>query len=140
MTQLNTVKNYKKMINREHLQFIYNRLVNVYGENPNVDYMLRLKIILDEIEIEEISNSISRINNENNGKSEIIVKCVDNCSCMSVDKFNDETDYYVTFYKSYGNKSFWGRVKEAWKTIRGLNSNFNEIILTQEDFKRLKNF
>ncbi len=75
------------MINREHLQFIYNRLVNVYGENPNVDYMLRLKIILDEIEIEEISNSISRINNENNGKSEIIVKCVDNCT--SINSFSD---------------------------------------------------
>jgi hypothetical protein len=59
---------------------------------------------------------------------------------MSVDKFNDETDYYVTFYKSYGNKSFWGRVKEAWKTIRGLNSHSNEIVLTQEDYKRLKNF
>jgi hypothetical protein len=128
------------MINREHLQFIYNRLVNVYGENPNVDYMMRFKEILDEIELEEISKSVNRIKNENNGKSELIVKCVDNCSCMSVDKFNGETDYYITFYKSYGNKSFWGRVKEAWKTIKGLNSDLNEIVLTQEDYKRLKNF
>ena len=61
-------------------------------------------------------------------------------SDMSVDKFNDDTDYYITFYKTYGNKSLWGRVKEAWKTIRGLNSDLNEIVLTKEDYQKLKNF
>jgi hypothetical protein len=59
---------------------------------------------------------------------------------MSVDKFNDDTDYYITFYKTYGNKSLWNRVKEAWKTIRGLNSDLNEIVLTKEDYQKLRNF
>jgi len=129
------------MVNREHehLQFIYNRLVNVYGENPRFDYMSRLKGILDDIELEEINNSINRIKVNNDGRSEVVVKCVDNCTCMSVDKFNDDTDYYITFYKSYGNKSLWGRLKEAWRAIRGLNSNLNEIVLTQEDYKKFKN-
>ena len=128
------------MINREHLQFIYNRLVNVYGEEPRLDYMIRLKEILDTIELEEINNSINRMKVENNERSEVIVKCVDNCTCMSVDKFNDDTDYYITFYKSYGNKSLWGRVKEAWKSIRGLNTDLNEIVLTKEDYQKLRNF
>jgi hypothetical protein len=34
----------------------------------------------------------------------------------------------------------WGRVKEAWKTIRGLNSDLNEIVLTKEDYQKLRNF
>jgi hypothetical protein len=125
---------------REHLQFIYNRLINIYGEKPNYDYMIRLKVILDEIELKEINDNINRMKVENNERSEVIVKCVDNCTCMSVDKFNDDTDYYITFYKTYGNKSLWGRVKEAWKTIRGLNSDLNEIVLTKEDYQKLRNF
>ena len=125
---------------REHLQFIYNRLINIYGEKPNYDYMIRLKVILDEIELNEINDNINRMKVENNERSEVIVKCVDNCTCMSVDKFNDDTDYYITFYKTYGNKSLWGRVKEAWKTIRGLNSDLNEIVLTKEDYQKLRNF
>ena len=125
---------------REHLQFIYNRLINIYGEKPNYDYMIRLKVILDEIELKEINDNINRMKVENNERSEVFVKCVDICSCMSVDKFNDDTDYYITFYKTYGNKSLWGRVKEAWKTIRGLNSDLNEIVLTKEDYQKLRNF
>jgi hypothetical protein len=125
---------------REHLQFIYNRLINIYGEKPTYDYMIRLKVILDEIELKEINDNINRMKVENNERSEVIVKCVDNCTCMSVDKFNDDTDYYITFYKTYGNKSLWGRVKEAWKTIRGLNSDLNEIVLTKEDYQKLRNF
>ena len=128
------------MINREHLQFIYNRLINIYGEKPTYDYMIRLKVILDEIELKEINDNINRMKVENNERSEVIVKCVDNCTCMSVDKFNDDTDYYITFYKTYGNKSLWGRVKEDWKTIRGLNSDLNEIVLTKEDYQKLRNF
>ncbi len=32
----------------EHLQFIYDRLRFVYNENPNIDYMIRLKKIIDK--------------------------------------------------------------------------------------------
>ena len=31
-----------------HLQWIFNRLVMKYGENPNYDYMIKLKKIIDE--------------------------------------------------------------------------------------------
>lgn len=33
--------------NHDHLTWIYNRLINVHGENANYDYMLRLKEIID---------------------------------------------------------------------------------------------
>ena len=32
---------------KEHLEFIYGRLINVHKENENVDYILRLKKIID---------------------------------------------------------------------------------------------
>jgi hypothetical protein len=33
---------------REHLLWIYSRLIEVHGENPNIDYMIRFKQILDK--------------------------------------------------------------------------------------------
>lgn len=35
------------MTNKEFLQWIHDRLVNTYGENPNYDYMHRLREIID---------------------------------------------------------------------------------------------
>ena len=33
---------------KQHLRFIYNRMVEIYGENPNVDYMLKFNSIIGE--------------------------------------------------------------------------------------------
>lgn len=42
--------NRSKEVNRdkEHLEFIYARLLHVYHENENFDYMIRLKKIIDD--------------------------------------------------------------------------------------------
>lgn len=32
----------------EHLEWLYNRLIQVHNENPNYDYMLRYKEIIDK--------------------------------------------------------------------------------------------
>lgn len=37
------------MTTKEFLIWIYERLINVYGENPNTDYMIRLKTIIDSL-------------------------------------------------------------------------------------------
>ena len=73
-------------------------------------------------------------------KKDIIVKCVDNCSCLSVNKFDDEDEYYVTFYKSYYKKRFFFRLKDALKTLLGKDVVGTEIVLSEEDFNKLKNF
>lgn len=75
-----------------------------------------------------------------NNKKEMIVKCVDNCSCLSVDKFDNENEYYVTFYKSYSDKRFTYRIKDALNTLLGKNVVGTEIVLSGEDFNKLKNF
>lgn len=35
--------------NSEHLQWLHDRMVNVYGENENVDYLHRFRKIIKEI-------------------------------------------------------------------------------------------
>ena len=37
-----------KMSDSEHLQWIHDRIVNVYGENENVDFLIRFRTIINE--------------------------------------------------------------------------------------------
>jgi len=45
-----------------HLTWIYNRLIHVYGENPNYDYMIRFNEIIDKHIIE--TNTIEVVDPE----------------------------------------------------------------------------
>jgi len=73
-------------------------------------------------------------------KNKIIVKCLDNCSCMSIDKWSDDPDYYVTFYKSYQKKTLWFRIKDAYNVLIGKDVVGTDIVLEPNDFQKLKNF
>lgn len=73
-------------------------------------------------------------------KTELVVKCADNCSCLSIDKFEDEPMYYITTYKSYATKGWRDRLVDVWRVILGCNVVDVEIILTQEEFDKLKNY
>ena len=35
------------MTDKEYLQWIHDRIVNVYGENENVDFLFRMKEIIE---------------------------------------------------------------------------------------------
>lgn len=39
------------MNDKDFLQWVHGRLVNVHGENKNVDYMLKLQSIIDSMSI-----------------------------------------------------------------------------------------
>ena len=42
------------MENAEHLQWIHDRIINVYGESRNVDFLIRFREIINEQkEVEE---------------------------------------------------------------------------------------
>lgn len=49
------------MNDKEFLQWIYYRLVEVHGENKNYDYMHRLKEIIDTTEVVKKSNDIQNV-------------------------------------------------------------------------------
>lgn len=73
-------------------------------------------------------------------KKELVVKCLDNCSCLSVDKYDDCGDHYITLYKSYEGKSFWLRLKDIWKILIGDRVSSFDIVLSEEDFNKIKKF
>ena len=43
----------KDMTDSEHLQWLHDRIVNVYGENQNVDFLIRFREIIKDIKDEE---------------------------------------------------------------------------------------
>lgn len=70
----------------------------------------------------------------------LIVKCNDNCSAISIDKWDDDDVYYITTYKSYNGVSFMGKIKDIWKIIKGLDVINNELILGTKEFNKIKKF
>ena len=44
---------------KEHLQWIHNRIVEVYGESENVDFLIRMRKIIDKQETELNLHSVS---------------------------------------------------------------------------------
>ena len=74
-------------------------------------------------------------------RTEVLVKCGDNCSAMSVDRFDGEgEEYYVTFYNSYEDCSWFKKIKTIWKVLKGRNIHNSEIILSPEEYNKLRNF
>jgi hypothetical protein len=73
-------------------------------------------------------------------RKQLIVKCTDNCSCLSVDKWDDEKEYMITTYKSYATKGWKSKLSDIWKIIKGDNVVDTELILFEEDFNKLRNF
>jgi hypothetical protein len=73
-------------------------------------------------------------------KTEIIVKCNDNCSCLSIDKWDDEDTYFITTYKSYSNKNIINKIKDIIRIIKGYNVVDVEIILNETEFDKLRKF
>jgi len=45
---------------KEHLQWMLNRLAEVHGENRNVDYMMRMQQIIDNTETELNLHHVSK--------------------------------------------------------------------------------
>lgn len=73
-------------------------------------------------------------------ETKLIVKCTDNCSCLSVDKFDDEPLYFITTYKSYSKKGWRDRLVDAWNVLLGFEVVDTEIVLTEEEFNKLRKF
>jgi hypothetical protein len=51
------------MSDKEHLKWIHDRIVNVYGENENVDFLIRMREIIQAFNIKE--PKFKQINQDN---------------------------------------------------------------------------
>tara|TARA_R110000822_G_scaffold137088_1_gene274517 strand:- start:322 stop:552 length:231 start_codon:yes stop_codon:yes gene_type:complete len=56
---------------KEHLQWMLNRLAEVHGENRNVDYMMRMQKIIDSTKTELNLHLVSSCSNERADNLEI---------------------------------------------------------------------
>ena len=48
----------ENMTNSEHLQWLHDRIVNVYGESENVDFLIRFREIIKDIKKTKITNEM----------------------------------------------------------------------------------
>lgn len=71
-------------------------------------------------------------------KKEVIIPCSDHCAMVSFTKWDDEDEYFISFYLNYHSpkKSFWAWIKELFKKQ---NSDLG-IVCKQEDIDKLKQF
>lgn len=72
-------------------------------------------------------------------KKELILKCTDNCSCLSIDNWEGEDSYFIMTYKNE-RKPLWYRFREAIKYIMGYKIVDVDLILTEEEFNKLREF
>jgi hypothetical protein len=48
-TLAQSLYNFNKSVDKQHLEWIYNRMITVYNEDPNIDYMITFKTIMDKL-------------------------------------------------------------------------------------------
>lgn len=65
--------------------------------------------------------------------------CQDKCSATSFLKYEDEEEWFISFYLNYSlpSKSFFARLKDVFKPNKTSNLG---IVCTQEDMDKLKEF
>jgi hypothetical protein len=98
-------RNPNKMTNSQHLNWLFDRLVEVHNENPNYDYMIRFRKIIDEVEKEETKDLLTR-----QEKIDFIIKtqteimgAIFNGHKSSVeDKFQKDRELMIKYRKELG--------------------------------------
>lgn len=71
---------------------------------------------------------------------ELIIKCENEKSFISVYKFENESMYYITTYKSYKGKAFRDRMIDAWGVLLGFENVDSELVVSSKDFDKLRKF
>jgi len=78
---------------------------------------------------------------ENKEEKELFLACNCKSEVLGIQKFADEDEYYLTVFK-YRSEShtFIERLKLAWKVFRGEGINTADVVLSSENFEKLKQF
>jgi hypothetical protein len=77
---------------------------------------------------------------EDTFKKSLVIKCVDNCSALSIDKFHDDDDYFITTYRSFQKTSLQDKFKAIYNIIFGGEVVGSEVVLSKQEFELIKNF
>jgi len=78
---------------------------------------------------------------ENEEEKELFLACNCKSEVLGIQKFADEDEYYLTVLKYRSeNYRFFERLKLAWKVFRGEGINTADVVLSSENFNKLKHF
>ena len=90
------------MTNSEHLNWLFDRLVEVHNENPNYDYMIRFRKIIEGIENEELLTRQEKIDFIIKTQTEIMEAIFKGHKSAIDDKFQKDRDLMIKYRKELG--------------------------------------
>lgn len=79
----------------------------------------------------------------NHSKEELLVPCECLSEILRIERWSDEegqVSMQLYKYFSVDNISFWRRVKMAFEVLRGREINTADIIISKENWNKIKNF
>lgn len=103
-----------------------------------------MRIILKKLFIE-----IKNMTTENPSVKELQIKCACRNEILSLEKWSDEDEYYLVIYRySFRNEntdgSFLTRLKNAIRSasraFRGIGIETADVIISGEDFEKIREF
>lgn len=69
-----------------------------------------------------------------------LFRCIDDCSILSVDKIEGDNYQHLTIYKMFCNNGFVSRLKTAINILLNRDVLIGEIVLTDDEFDKLRKF
>jgi hypothetical protein len=127
----------KKLTYEERVRWFYENHYETGMEYQNLLNWFKGKN-LDSFQWYDNTVSIPKYKTE---KDELVIKCADNCSAISLDKFEDDETFFITFYRSFDrNKGVWFKLKTIWKILFGGIIHDTELILTKEDIVKIEDW
>lgn len=74
-------------------------------------------------------------------EKELLVSCNCKSEVLSLVKYDNEEEIYLTVYKYYSvYNSFFARLKMAWKVLTDGKVDIADVVLSKENFEKIKQF
>jgi uncharacterized membrane protein len=93
-----------KQTDKDHLQWIHDRIVNVYGENENVDFLIKMREIISNVNVYDNTKDKRKIieqakEMEKDRMIEFANSFYDNCGMQYGGLEKSAEEYYNETYK-----------------------------------------
>jgi len=71
---------------------------------------------------------------------ELLIKCNCHGEVISLTQYDGEDEVYLMVYKYSDSVSFYRRLRRAWKTLIGKGYEGADVVLSSENFNKIKQF
>lgn len=74
-------------------------------------------------------------------KEDLLIECQCKGEVLGVTRFDDETEVYLTVYKyNFSGSNLFSRLKMAIKVLKGEGIATADVVLSEENFNKIKEF